>query len=228
MRSIAHRTGLAVAASLICLVAGCTNGSAAGTLPSTVDKTGPGARPLTDAVLASALLQLNDAPDGYREAKPQPKENRQSDQPQCMTALDSLEIDRPTQPGAQFANVLFVSPDHASALREILRAYPSGGAAGALSVPAAVLANCPRFTVTYPDGMVSTASVQVTSSDAAHLSLRVTAQSGSDITTRDNMRAQLVGEVLIVVSYFGTAPPDANQTQAMMTTAVHRLSAITG
>jgi hypothetical protein len=229
MRSIAHRTGLAVVATLLCVASGCTNGSAAGTVPSTVDKTGPGQHgSLTEAALASALLQLNDAPDGYTETKPQPKENRQSDQPQCMTALDSLEVDRPTQPAAQFAQVLFVSPDHTTFLHEILRAYPSGGAAGALSVPAAVLANCPRFTVTAPDGSTVTESVQVVSSDATHLSLRVTAQGGSGVVIRDNMRAQLVGEVLIVVSYSGPAAPDANQTQAMMTTAVHRLSVVTG
>ncbi len=228
MRSIGHRTGLVAVATLLCLVSGCASGSAAGTLPSTVDKTGPGHRAaLTDATLTGALLQLHDAPDGYTQTTPQPKESAWSDQPQCKTALDSLETDRPNQPAAQFAQVVLISPDHATYLREILRAYPSGGAAGALSVPAAVLANCPRFTVTYSDGTALTVSVQVLSSDATHLSLRMTTQ-GSGLVVRDNLRAQLVSEVLVVVSYSGPAAPDANQTQAMMTTAVDRLNAAMG
>jgi hypothetical protein len=193
-----------------------------------VDKIGPGqGAPLAEATLTSALLQLSDAPDGYTQTTPPPKENAQSDQPQCKTALDSLETDKSSRPGAQFAQVVLVSPDHTTYLREILRAYPPGGAAGALSVPAAVLANCPRFMVTSSDGTVLTRSVQVLSSDATHLSLRVTAQ-GSGVVVRDNMRAQLVNEVLVVVSYSGPAAPDANQTQAMMTIAVHRLNAAMG
>jgi hypothetical protein len=226
MRWIAHRTGLAAAVTLLGLVSGCT-GSADGTTgaPATTGPAQGGA--LTDATLASALLQLSDAPDGYTQTTPRPNEHPQSDQPQCLTAISSLEIDRPAQPGAAFAQIAFTSPDHTTALQEILRGYPSGGASGALSVPAAVLANCPRFTLTYPDGTSLTESVQVVSSDAVHLSLRVTAQ-GSGVVVRDNMRAQLVNDILVVVSYAGPAAPDSNQTQAMMTTALHRLRAVTG
>ena len=128
-------------AVLLALLAGCS-GAAAG--PST------GGAP---AALAAALLTENDVqPAGYKQLPPEVADRPSSStRPECSTALDTLEIDTPSDPAVTEARAFF-GAGYAERIQHIVREYPPGAAGPFLSAAAGTLAGCSGFELGYANG----------------------------------------------------------------------------
>ncbi|WP_436492874.1 hypothetical protein [Actinokineospora sp. HUAS TT18] len=139
--------------------------------------------PTASPELNTHLLTAGDLPQGFADYTPPQTDRPKSDRPECEEALNRLEIEV-VPPEARAA---FISADGTIVQHVVRRGIADIGP----------LDQCGSFSLTYPDGMTATETVEVRSIDP--WSAEIVADFGA-LSTRNRLTVITAGDRVAIVS----------------------------